>query len=450
LSPRYSVPVKMVAARPRRLAAALFVVILAASSTLGDPADGADGELNLEKADMQTLTQMLHWSLEHQDLDALHAKAEAIRASEARAGTAGAGDERLLPEGTGAPKISVVDAREVRAEAARRAHELTSAMDQLMPDRMQMMKDALDAALGADAQAVVDGLHALEELVEDIDNARDFMTYGGFAKLLALLEHTESEVQAATAWVLGTAAQNNDELQEHLCSLGVPARLIALIDVRPVATGTAGSAPGTSSASASTSPPPLVSEVHSKALFALSAVCRDSAVGGRALVAHNGMEALARALAQPAPRVVRKALTLLTDLARAAQDESQPELGASVAAAFAANGTLVCGAIGEQLRAGVANGDADTLEKALDAADALMATAPTTSAVACISHLEPHLDQLVAEADGKRAGAVADATMAAAQESASDRDAMGESVWRDLTRLAASLLQRARGEGAGE
>lgn len=53
-------------------------------------------------------------------------------------------------------------------------------------------------------------LTALEELeyhVHQIDNARDLDTIGGLQLLVLLLNHSSSDVAAATANVIGSAAQ---------------------------------------------------------------------------------------------------------------------------------------------------------------------------------------------------------------------------------------------------
>lgn len=161
--------------------------VMAVVDEAGDAQPSAADGAKLDIDDVQTLTQMLHWSLEHQDLDALHEKAEAIRKAGARA---------ALPEGNGGPRI-------VRAEASAPGpsaslDDLARAMDSVMPDQAQLMRDALHVALqGAqpvdavhdDGRPVrrVDALLALQELVEDLDNARDFERMGGFSQLLPLL-----------------------------------------------------------------------------------------------------------------------------------------------------------------------------------------------------------------------------------------------------------------------
>ena len=75
-----------------------------------------------------------------------------------------------------------------------------------MPDLVELMRTALENALDSDAVAAAraDALGALQELVEDMDNAGDFKTIDGFEQLHALLAEDSAALQAGAAWVLGT------------------------------------------------------------------------------------------------------------------------------------------------------------------------------------------------------------------------------------------------------
>jgi len=103
---------------------------------------------------------------------------------------------------------------------ARRA-DLAELWDSL-PSDMKLMRTALDGALNVNGSLEVDArvgsLLVLQELVEDVDNARDLMGAGGFLTVLSLLQSDEVALQANVLWVLGTAAQNSPELQRHLCT----------------------------------------------------------------------------------------------------------------------------------------------------------------------------------------------------------------------------------------
>ena len=69
--------------------------------------------------------------------------------------------------------------------------------------------------MGAEAEAgVVSSLRELEGLVDDVDNARDFHTIGGWPILVGMLEpHHSTSVQAAAAWAIGTAVKNSYDYQ---------------------------------------------------------------------------------------------------------------------------------------------------------------------------------------------------------------------------------------------
>ena len=64
--------------------AALLISIVLANSESPAPAP-PDDPLASVANDPHTLSQLLQWSLQHQDLDALHAKAEAVRSGDAAA-----------------------------------------------------------------------------------------------------------------------------------------------------------------------------------------------------------------------------------------------------------------------------------------------------------------------------------------------------------------------------
>lgn len=97
-----------------------------------------------------------------------------------------------------------------------RQAELKKAMEsQLKP--AEFMKQ-LFTTLSGDAQTSKDeklkALKELESLVEDVDNARDMHTIGGWPILVSLLHESQpSEVRTMSAWVLGTAVKNNYDYQ---------------------------------------------------------------------------------------------------------------------------------------------------------------------------------------------------------------------------------------------
>eukprot|EP00964_Phaeocystis_antarctica_P006801 scaffold3677_cov58-Phaeocystis_antarctica.AAC.4 len=147
-----------------------------------------------------------------------------------------------------------------------------------------------------DLEGRVLAFEMLQEQVEDIDNARDFYKIGGFPAVMRALaedgiaEDGSARLQAAAAWVAGTAVQNNRELQLVLVELGALPTLLRLVGAH------------------------AVPEVRAKALYAASGLLRACPEAQAQFTAHDGLQALLGALTDPSPTLVRKALVLLTDL----------------------------------------------------------------------------------------------------------------------------------------
>ncbi len=300
------------------LTAAILIVASASEPKRSAPPEDALSGIS----DPQTLSQLLQWSLANQDLDALHQKAEAIRRGDGdvppptppgvlsadgnvgelpaeevhHLGVADTGAALPLPlGGTGDATIRPT----VQRMTPERRAELEVLSKQLMPDVVGLMREALASAL--DESLPVEEREAalldLEDHASDIDNAHDLMTIGGFPSIVQLLASDVPPLQAAAAWVLGSAVQNQRELQLHV--LGIPAALPSLLAL------------ARSHASA---------EVRAKALYALSTLLSNCAEAQAAFGAAGGAEALVSVLtgARRAnePRIVRKALALVTDLLR--------------------------------------------------------------------------------------------------------------------------------------
>jgi len=277
---------------------------------LSDAIDRATG------TDPRTLTELLHWSLKHTDLDELHAKAEAIRAEGQPGVLSAAGNAGEAPA-VGQASLPSPDAdadaaasqewnRPVTPMSKERRVELDEMMRVMMPSMVDEMKKLIEIAEDetADVEWRLEVLEALQEHVEDIDNARDFNTIGGFTIVLrALVDDSEPRLQTAAAWIAGTAVQNNRELQLALVGHGVVPRLLKLLEAHASA------------------------DVRAKALFAISGMLRGCPEAQAAFTEHDGFATLLGALADSSPRLVRKALVLLTDLlaeGRAPRDDLEP------------------------------------------------------------------------------------------------------------------------------
>ena len=103
------------------------------------------------------------------------------------------------------------------------AYHALDDMLKLMPDQIELMRKLLNISSNSTAavDARVQSLIVLQELVEDLDKAEDFRKLDGFAPILMLVDSLEDvRIAEASAWVIGTAAQNQLELQLHMIELG--------------------------------------------------------------------------------------------------------------------------------------------------------------------------------------------------------------------------------------
>ena len=282
-------------ARLLRAGATALLVALSHAST---PAPPEDDPLASIGNDPQTLSQLLQWSLANQDLDALHRKAEAIRRGGATEGSGVelTGDGKGLPAPTSAGAAAAESV--VKQLTPERKAELDALYQEMMPDTVGLMREALAKALDVslDEEAREAGLIELEELVDDIDNAKDLRTIGGLVDVVGLLAADASPpLQAGAAWVLGSAVKNHRELQLYL--LGETRALASLLALL------------TSHRDA---------EVRAKTIYALSALLRNCPEAQAAFGKADGVGALRAVLADggSGPKLVRKALVLVTDLLR--------------------------------------------------------------------------------------------------------------------------------------
>jgi hypothetical protein len=251
------------------LVAPLLAVSLAESETSQPPKDAADPLAGI--TDPQSLSQLLQWSLAHQDLDTLHERAEAMRrasgdAAETAPPISGSG-------GGGLPNPSysanaAIDA--VKPMSAERRAELDALAQTLSPDMVAMMRESLERSLDASLadEEREESLLNLQDLVEDIDNARDFKSIGGFVDVLGLLASEVPTLQAGAAWVVGSAVKNHHELQLHLLAQNALPSLLALLRSHADA------------------------NVRAKALYALSSLVRNCPEAQAAFGTADGVGAL--------------------------------------------------------------------------------------------------------------------------------------------------------------
>lgn len=149
-------------------------------------------------------------------------------------------------------------------------------------------------------------------------NATDLHKMNGLAPVVALLSSQQPpELQAAAAFVLGTASSNNREFQLRLMA-DHPESLSLLLHL--LEAGSSGSGDGSSSGGGGAEAA-MAQQAAAKALYCLSALLRLSDPARAAFYAGPGVRTLQGVLRQPGRlphslSLKRKALGLLADLAQ--------------------------------------------------------------------------------------------------------------------------------------
>lgn len=157
----------------------------------------------------------------------------------------------------------------------------------------QMMQEELAVAVDT-SRSVEDRCTALdnfEMLIEQVDNANNMAPMGMWPAMRALLDAQEPEIQSATAWVIGTAIQNNDKAQAAALSHDVLAPLLLLL----------------SSSN---------SGVQNKSAYALSSLLKHYPAAVLQFATAGGWAPLQRALESDNLVLRRKVVFLLTQLVR--------------------------------------------------------------------------------------------------------------------------------------
>lgn len=211
-----------------------------------------------------SLDGMLQWAIGHSDPAKLKEKVQEIK--------------HLSPDEIKARQMKIKELMEVVQ----------------MPSDAKLMQIALDD-LNNVSLPVEDHLRALQELlvfVEPIDNANDLQKLGGLPVIVRELNHADTEIRTASAWVLGTASQNNPFIQNHLLQLGALAKLMTMVKSK-------------------------FSEEAIKALYAISALIRNNSDGQELFYAEAGDLMLQDILSNSSIdiRLQKKAIFLVADLA---------------------------------------------------------------------------------------------------------------------------------------
>lgn len=211
------------------------------------------------------LEDLLHWAIENSDHDQLKQQAQATD-----------------------------DQQGSLTERQREVQQVIKAM-QSAPSEADLMRDTIEVLTNSSApeHEVLLALEALQVLVEPIDNANDLHTLHGLQPVIQHLGQQSDQVQAAAAYVLGTAASNNNKFQERLMGL-YPDSIKLLLMVSNSSTG----------------------ETSKKGLYALATLLRNNVDARRQFYQTNGIQQLTDMLNTPdQPQPVKlKVFNLITDL----------------------------------------------------------------------------------------------------------------------------------------
>ncbi|CAL5087394.1 unnamed protein product [Urochloa decumbens] len=241
----------------------------------GDTAGGGSVEDDEFAGGFGSLDSMLQWAIGNSD------------------------PEKLKEEAADVQKLSA-------DELLKRREEIKELMEKLkMPSDADLMKIAI-ADLKNSSISLEDRQRALQELlvlVEPIDNANDLDKLGGLLPVIQELNNADEEIRITSAWVLGTASQNNALVQNQILGYGALARLVKM---------------GYSSST----------EEAAKALYAISALIRNNVNGQEAFHSENGSAMLQHILVSDNidVRLQKKAVFLVTDLADFQLNSGNPQL----------------------------------------------------------------------------------------------------------------------------
>lgn len=162
------------------------------------------------------------------------------------------------------------------------------------PDAV-LMKEALGVALdeNRDEAARIQALDDFEMLVEQIDNANDLVKLKMWDPLQSLLtsQNSSDEIKVQTLWIIGTAVQNNPAAQNSYLALDPVPVVISFL-----------------------SPSVRSAQLRSKAVYALSGLCKHNFRAVKQLDESGGWEALSSALEDSDITVRRKVAFLLNTL----------------------------------------------------------------------------------------------------------------------------------------
>lgn len=104
----------------------------------------------------------------------------------------------------------------IRQQELKEAYDAMPKVNELLLARVEILR-----APDSSQSAIVIALTDLEDLLSDIDMARDFHSLGGFPVLASMLHVSRPEpVREVAAWAIGTAVKNEPEHQRWVLEVG--------------------------------------------------------------------------------------------------------------------------------------------------------------------------------------------------------------------------------------
>ncbi|XP_042053326.1 hsp70 nucleotide exchange factor FES1-like [Salvia splendens] len=267
-----------------------------------------------------TLEGMLQWSIGHSDPEKLKEAALDI--------------ERLSSQ-----------------DLKQRQVEIKELMDKLKtPSDAELMKISIND-LNNLSISLDDRHRALQELlilVEPIDNANELHKLGGLTAVIKDLNHSNPDIRTISAWILGTASQNNPFVQNQILELGALAKLMERAHSGFI-------------------------EEAIKALYAISALIRNNPEGQQLFYKEAGDLMLQKILSNSSIdiRLHRKSVFLLADLV-----DCQLQSRSDTQLPFSSNHILLKSVVDL-----MASTDLDLQEKALYAVKSLLMLRSTDALV---------------------------------------------------------------------
>ncbi|OEL29197.1 hypothetical protein BAE44_0009785 [Dichanthelium oligosanthes] len=192
------------------------------------------------------------------------------------------------------------DPEKLKAEAAD-AQKLSA--DELLKRRQEIKELMEKLKMPSDADLMKIAIGDLKNSSISLEDRQHLDKLGGLLPVIQELNNTNEEIRITSAWVLGTASQNNALVQNQILGYGALAGLVKM---------------GYSTST----------EEAAKALYAISALIRNNVNGQEAFHSENGSAMLQHILVSNSidVRLQKKAVFLVTDLADFQLNSGNPQV----------------------------------------------------------------------------------------------------------------------------